>query len=251
MISLKNIIKNIIPYGIVVSISERKKLNKFKQNFLKNRKFLEDGRFVCTWEDKRPCLDDVTQNTSFDHHYVYHTAWASRILVANDIKKHVDISSSIYFVTQISAFIKTEFYDYRPALINLSGLTSSHCDLLHLDFMDNSIDSLSCMHVIEHIGLERYGDSFDPRGDIKAINELKRVLSPEGRLLFVVPIGEIPCIQYNAHRIYSFKQIMGYFDGFCLDNFSYVNDNGKFIVNATEIDTIGQKYGCGCFCFKK
>ena len=46
------------------------------------------------------------------------------------------------------------------------------------------------MHVIEHIGLGRYGDKFDYDGDLKAIKELKRVLAVGGNLLFVVPIGK-------------------------------------------------------------
>ncbi len=31
------------------------------------------------------------------------------------------------------------------------------------------------MHVVEHVGLGRYGDPLDPDGDLKAIAELKRV----------------------------------------------------------------------------
>ena len=53
------------------------------------------------------------------------------------------------------------------------------------------------MHVIEHIGLGRYGDEMDPDGDLKAIDELKRVLSRKGDLLFVVPVGK-PKIMYNV-----------------------------------------------------
>ena len=37
---------------------------------------------------------------------------------------------------------------------------------------DNSVDSLSCMHVIEHIGLGRYGDPINAKGDELAAGEL-------------------------------------------------------------------------------
>jgi hypothetical protein len=107
------------------------------------------------------------------------------------------------------------------------------------------------MHVIEHIGLERYGDPFDPEGDLKAIAELKRVLAVDGCLLFVVPLGEKSIIQYNAHRIYTFQQILKYFADMELLNFSYINDAGQYLDNSTPQDVIGQVYGCGCFCFKK
>jgi hypothetical protein len=36
------------------------------------------------------------------------------------------------------------------------------------------------MHVVEHIGLGRYGEPMDEQGDLKAIEELKRVLAPGG-----------------------------------------------------------------------
>jgi len=107
------------------------------------------------------------------------------------------------------------------------------------------------MHVIEHIGLERYGDPFDPQGDVKAINELKRVLKQNGSLLFVVPLGEKMRIQYNAHRIYTFEYVKKCFEPYKLENFAFINDNGQFISDASENDTREQKYGCGCFWFKK
>jgi SAM-dependent methyltransferase len=224
---------------------------KFAKNFQLKRHALEDGRFSMTWDNRYPCLNDATSNTGFDAHYLYHTAWAARILAQTKPALHIDISSCLRFVSLVSAFIPIHFYDYRPAQLNLSGLDSSRADLMNLPFGDNSVESLSCMHVIEHIGLERYGDPFDPEGDLKAIKELKRVLATDGHLLFVVPLGEKAVIQYNAHRIYTYQQVLNYFSELKLTNFAYVNDAGKYIENAQESDTAGQVYGCGCFCFKK
>jgi hypothetical protein len=68
------------------------------------------------------------------------------------------------------------------------------------------------MHVVEHVGLGSYGDSLDPNGDLKAMSELKRVLSINGNLLFVVPVGK-PRVMFNAHRIYSYEQIIECFKG--------------------------------------
>ena len=36
----------------------------------------------------------------------------------------------------------------------------------------DSLSSVSCMHVIEHIGLGRYGDPINQNGDKFAINEI-------------------------------------------------------------------------------
>lgn len=107
------------------------------------------------------------------------------------------------------------------------------------------------MHVVEHIGLGRYGDPLDPKGDLKAIKELKRVLSAGGNLLFVIPIGGRPRIHFNAHRIYSFSQITDYFKEFTLVEFALITDTNGIIQHASSHMANEQTYGCGCFWFKK
>jgi SAM-dependent methyltransferase len=137
--------------------------------------------------------------------------------------------------------------------LRLNNLVSDHADILALPFADEAVASLSCMHVVEHIGLGRYGDRLDPEGDVKALAELKRVLAPGGNLLFVVPVGR-PRIIFNAHRIYSFDQIRSYFENLDLIDFSLIPDNrenGGLIRNATPAMADAQEYGCGCFYFRK
>ncbi len=106
------------------------------------------------------------------------------------------------------------------------------------------------MHTIEHIGLGRYGDPLDAKGDLKAINELKRVVKPGGDVIFVTPVGRSR-IEFNAHRIYSFEQINEYFSPFKLIEFSLVPDAGGLIENAPPELIKEQEYGCGCFWFRK
>lgn len=143
-----------------------------------------DGqRFAVKIKDRYPCLNDRTKSAGFDKHYIYHTAWAARKLKEINPTEHIDIASLLYFSTLVSAFIPIRFYDYRPANISLSSLTSGHADITELPFDDNSVISLSCMHVVEHIGLGRYGDPIDIDGDLKAIAELKRVVTRGGGLI--------------------------------------------------------------------
>ena len=106
------------------------------------------------------------------------------------------------------------------------------------------------MHVVEHIGLGRYGDQVDPDGDLMAMKELERVTAKLGNLLFVVPVG-IPKIQFNAHRIYSYRMICDIFSSMNLIEFSLIDDKGNLIQNASESYSDSQRYGCGCFWFQK
>lgn len=210
-------------------------------------------RFSINFFDFYPQIKDKTVKTGFDRHYVYHTSWAARKVKEIAPSKHIDISSSLYFCGIVSAFVDVDFYDYRPADLHLSGLRSLEGNLHKLPFTSNTVQSISCMHTVEHIGLGRYGDPIDATGDIKAIDELKRVVASGGHLLFVTPVGK-PRIEFNAHRIYSYEQIVSYFEGFELKEFSLIpehSENGSIIPNADPSMVSKEKYACGCFWFIK
>jgi SAM-dependent methyltransferase len=211
------------------------------------------GRSPLNKTDAYPCLYDRTSETGFDRHYIYHPAWAARILVKSSPLKHVDISSTLHFATIVSAFLKVDFFDYRPAPLRLSNLSSSAADLINLRFESESIESLSCMHVIEHIGLGRYGDPVDIDGDKKAARELARVLANNGRLIVAIPVGR-PRIQFNAHRIYSHEQVLELFSELILLEHALVPDGlaeDGLIQNADSSLINSQSYGCGCYVFTK
>ena len=212
------------------------------------------SRFSLRWRDRWLCWGDATSATSFDRHYVFHTAWAIRVLEESRPVEHVDISSSLYFVALASAVVPIHFYDYRPAQLDLSGLNCAQADLTRLGFANDSVASLSCMHVVEHVGLARYGDPLDYDGDLKAVAELSRVVAKGGQLLFVVPIGGESRIQFNAHRIYTYQQIIGMFANFELLEFALIPDDGSnlgLVRHADEAMANQQRYGCGCFWFRK
>jgi SAM-dependent methyltransferase len=149
------------------------------------------------------------------------------------------------------------FSEWGPEQIEaafaIPGADVGAADLLALSFRDDSILSLSCMHVIEHVGLGRYGDTLDPMGDARAAAELKRVLAPGGHLLFVTPVGR-PEIHFNAHRIYSFEAVMALFEGLELAEFALITDKrdgAALVMDADPARVAKQRYGCGCFLFRK
>lgn len=213
-----------------------------------------NGQRACLrWKDRLPCLGEQTAAHEIDRHYVYHLAWAARALAEMRPPSHVDISSSLHFCTILSAFVPVDYYEYRAVDLALSNLSCNSADLSELPFADGGVSSLSCMHVIEHIGLGRYGDQLDPDADLQAIAELKRVLAVGGSLLFVVPVGK-PKIMFNAHRVYSYDEITGYFEGLDLREFALIPDkacDGGLIHSATRAIADQQSYGCGCFWFRK
>ena len=223
------------------------------KDYFAYKKIDKEKRFKISSRDFNPQILDKTIQTGFDRHYVYHTSWAARVVKEINPIKHIDISSSLYFCGIVSAFIPVDFYDYRPAHLNLSNLISKEGNLHNLPFESNSVESISCMHTVEHVGLGRYGDPIDPDGDIKAINELKRVVRPGGSLVFVTPVGK-PKIEFNAHRIYSYEQIESYFSGFTLNEFSLIPEyeaNGGLLSHANPQLVSKEKYACGCFWFVK
>lgn len=207
---------------------------------------------VPAWTERVLCLDDRTPQTPFDRHYVYHTAWATRQLARHRPLEHVDISSSIYFVALASAIVPIRHYDYRPPPLVLPSLEVAAADLMALPFADGSLDSLSCMHVIEHVGLGRYGDPLDPRGDIKAAAELCRALAPGGRFYFVAPVGRLK-VAFNGHRIYDFATVRSLFPDLNLEEWALVPDDPLIgLIDHPAPDLIdAQHYACGCFAFRK
>lgn len=197
-----------------------------------------------------PILNEKTYFTRFDSHYFYQDIWAFKKIFASNCEEHIDVGSKIEFVGYLTTITKVIFIDIRPLDAYLENLTSKKGDILSMPFKNNRVSSLSCLHVAEHIGLGRYGDTLDPLGTEKAAKELSRILAPEGNLYFSLPIGK-PKLLYNAHRIHSTKQILNYFSDLRLMELSGITDKKEFIININPKILDSCQYGCGLFWFKK
>ena len=197
-----------------------------------------------------PCLHDKTSSTPFDSHYFYQDIWAFKHVLDSKTKHHVDVGSRLIYVGMLSTITEATFIDIRPLNANLKNLKSEYGSILEMPYHDNSIASLSCLHVAEHIGLGRYGDPLDPEGTVKATKELTRVLAGGGDLYFALPVGK-PRLCFNAHRIHLPEQILEYFRDLKLLEFSGVDDKGNFLENIDPSELANQNYACGMFWFKK
>ncbi len=195
-----------------------------------------------------PQLGDHLPRTPFDPHYFHQAAWLCRRLADQRPAKHVDIGSDVRLVAAFSAFVPTEFIDIRPLPVALSGLECAAGNLTDLARPDCSIASLSCLHVIEHIGLGRYGDPLDPDGPSRAIGELARVLAPQGRLYVSTPVGR-PRVEFNAHHVFDAAEFASRFTPLRLERFDLVGDDGSIRRGATPEDARNSNYACGLFEF--
>ena len=162
----------------------------------------------------------------------------------------MDVGSRIDYVGFLTAICKVTFIDIRPLLADLDNYKSIQGSILEMKYENACVNSISCLHVAEHIGLGRYGDPLDPEGTKKACTELKRVLAKGGNLYFSLPVGK-PRLCFNSHRIHSPLRILEYFDGLKLVELSGVTDEGRFIRSIPMEMLEKSDYACGLFHFTK
>jgi hypothetical protein len=197
-----------------------------------------------------PQLHDRTSWTGFDAHYVYQGPWAFRHMLRARPARHVDVGSFLGYLGFFSAVVPTTFIDIRPAGLQVPGLEEETGSVLDLPYGDGELESLSCMHVIEHIGLGRYGDPVDVAGSEAACRELSRVLAPGGSLYLSLPIGR-PRICFNAHRVHSVEQVQAFLPDLELARFDAVLDGGTWVDDCPLDKVRDADYALGLFHFTK
>jgi hypothetical protein len=205
-----------------------------------------------------PCLEDRYQTSGEASGHYYH----QDLLVATKIfhrrpLKHVDIGSSMNFVAHVASFREIEVFDIRDQTSSFENIQFRRADLMdrHFDLTDYC-DSVSCLHVLEHFGLGRYGDRVDYDGHLLGWDNIHAMLQRGGTLYFSVPIGD-QRIEFNAHRVFSLAYMLGLIEGrYTIVSFSYVNDAGDLVRDAElSKESVGNnfncRYGCGIFELRK
>jgi len=88
--------------------------------------------------------------------------------------------------------------------------------------MDNiTVKAAISISSLEHSGLGRYGDPLDADADLKAMQDLKKMIKPGELLYLAVPLGRDKVV-FNLHRIYGRIRLPKLLEGWrMIDSFGY------------------------------
>lgn len=206
----------------------------------------ENPNFECSARFLYPCLKDKTSSTPLDPVYFYQDAWAAQKIFQLKPSHHCDVGSSAKSIGILSQFVPITMVDIRPVELKLNNLEFKSGSILDLPFNDNSVESLSSLCVVEHIGLARYGDPIDPWGAEKAIRELMRVVKKGGDLLISLPVDSASRVYFNAHRSFTRQHVLELFGGMQLLDEKYIY--GRELTGS--YDSV-KGFGTGLFHFRK
>jgi hypothetical protein len=183
--------------------------------------------------------------------YFHQDLWVAQKIFAANPQEHWDVGSRIDgFVAHLLTFRTVNVIDIRKLESKVPGLIFHQGDVTALEIPDDSIESLSCLHAMEHVGLGRYGDPIDSWGYFKGMQELQRILALGGRLYFSVPIGK-ERVEFNAHRVFNPLTVTEAFSSLSLIAFAAINETGDLIDPARPEDFKTVRSACGLFVFEK
>jgi hypothetical protein len=214
-----------------------------------------DGAFPI--DGAHPCLEDrYAQGGVASGDYFHMDLLMAQSIFASGVKRHVDVGSRIDgFVAHVASFAHVEVLDIRPLRTTAANISFRQANLFELgQEFEGYTDSLSCLHVMEHLGLGRYGDPIDPDGHVKGWRALQRMVRPGGRFYFATPIGQRQRIEFDAHRVFGVSFLLDLMKtSFRIDRFSTVDDQGDLHVGQDPRSEAARNsfgYRCGCAIFE-
>jgi SAM-dependent methyltransferase len=193
-----------------------------------------------------PCLRDRTEDTPVEPVYFVQDAWFARRISGVRPPAHVDVGSSAKTMALIAQFIPVTMVDIRPVTVSVKGFSFRKGSILDLPFESGTVNSLSSLCVVEHIGLGRYGDEADNWGSEKALAELIRVLAPGGDLYLTLPIDSECRVYFNAHRAFTRDYVIA----LCAD-LTLVNESYLYGLQTVDAYDKLAGFGTGMFHFRK
>lgn len=221
--------------------------------FLREKKlFLQKGGVISNYF---PIVNEYEDKAGEGSgHYFHQDLLVAQYIYQANPTRHIDIGSRLDgFVAHVATFRKIEVFDIRESLSSdHPNIVYQQADLM-LDGGNEITDSLSCLHVIEHFGLGRYGDPIEPQGHILGLKNLIKMLEPGGTLYVSFPIGSGNQVYFNAHRVFHPRDILNWSSGqIDLVRFDFVDDYGNLHKKVDLLsESISVNYGCGIYTFRK
>ena len=210
-------------------------------------------------DDSCPFLEDrgvSAGNVGSD--YFLQDIYMAQQIFRNNPNKHVDIGSRVDgFVAHVATFREIELFDIRPICNNIKNISFKQADIMdETSIPSNYCDSISSLHVIEHIGLGRYGDRIDPEGHIVAFQNIAKILKPGGLFYFSVPMGR-QRVEFNGQRVFGIRYLLRWVSlDFEIKSFAYIDDanilhtDSDYHSEAAK-DSFGCETGCALFVLRK
>ncbi|MDD3413820.1 MAG: DUF268 domain-containing protein [Lachnospiraceae bacterium] len=205
------------------------------------------------------CNEYNAEAGTIPEHYFVQDIWGAKKIHERMPKHHYDIGSRVDgFLGHLLVFLdEVNYIDIRPLPDKINGLNFIQGDATNLEnFENDSIESLSSFHAVEHFGLGRYGDPIDPEACFKAMNAFQRVLKPGGYLYFGIPLGPQNKVIFNAQRFFKPSTIIEQFSKLELLDFDIIrgNESNYSKVKIKDIEIIEKgipENSCGLFVFRK
>lgn len=233
------------PFSFFRLLSEKRQL---KKSAGKEIDLFPIKRFSAHYSDKSDTAG------SLPYHYFWQDLHVAQRIFENNPQEHYDVGSSVSsFVAHVASFRKIKIFDVRPLQISCENIEFQQLDLMSDDIPKNQIDSISCLHALEHFGLGRYGDPINFWGHKIGFENITKMLKPNGKFYFSVPFGNPQRIEFHAHRVFSLKYLLELIQpAYNIIEFSYINDSNEFFKNIKFEDELEKNFGCkyGCAIFE-
>jgi hypothetical protein len=143
-----------------------------------------------------------------DPHYFSRDLLAAQFIFEQNPQRHIDVGSRIDgFVVHIATFRPIEVCEMRPIKVANKNIKTLNLNLTDTANVPEEIcNSVSSLHVLEHIGLGRYGDELNPDGWLLGIKNLLRMLKWGGYLYVSVPV-DYQRLEFDRNRIFDVETI--------------------------------------------
>lgn len=212
-----------------------------------------------TFKNIYPVYVDYAHPVVNKHYWFQDIYVASKIITASrecEDLRHVDIGSRLegFITSLISAGIDLTFGDINVPKMPFPNATARFIDLQAMtpeQFKD--VRSVSCLHVIEHLGLGKYGDAIDPIGHRRIFADFGAVLESGTKLYISSPTSRRPGIVFNGGRHLDPREMIedACAAGFTVDEIGFVQDNWDFIIDPTPEQMASSDYGCVILCLTR